>query len=281
MSILESSTVQDRKRLLELFPIINLRQAWSSLKGTKEELCYSVAEQQPVQELIQFLDEHLSCCKQHVYVCSRPGSFTALPVSIEGGEKVFDLDGDHALYIIRSRYSIILRDPLEDATLEFLWPVRLEITKEQVIVRFVVLEKNISSYFERPYYISDRSVDEKSVLKSLTEKFSLQPIDLHKGIKKLWVDGFMDSTRTEYKKPISTAKEAMDEERGIREHNPELYEVLLESPLFNTLFALSETLDRSVSVFSVDPSRGYIAFPRYSETSGDTDFVVREILKHN
>lgn len=44
MGVLESASVQDRKRLLELFPIGNLRGAWPSMKGTKEEVCFAVAE---------------------------------------------------------------------------------------------------------------------------------------------------------------------------------------------------------------------------------------------
>lgn len=223
----------------------------------------------------------MSCCKQHVYVCSSPDGTTEFPKTIPGGEKIFEVPGEHALYVARVLYGLVLRDPLEDAMLEFLWPIRIDNMNGHTVVRFVVLEKNLSSYFERPYYVSDRSVDEKAILKQLAESYSLEQTDLHKGVKKLWADGFMDSTRAEYKKPLSTAREMMDQDMGIKEHNPELYEVLLESVLYNALFSLSPDSKRSVSTFSVDPSRGYIGFPRYSTTSGDTDFVIREIVKHN
>jgi hypothetical protein len=73
----------------------------------------------------------------------------------------------------------------------------------------------------------------------------------------------------------------MDEELGIKENDPDLYEVLVESPVFNAMFQLSPDRGHHVSVVSVDRSRGYIAFPRYSDTPGDTDFVVREILRRN
>lgn len=281
MNILESASVKDRKHLLELFPITNLRASWPSVNGTKDDLCYSVAEKQPINEIVGFIDEHLSCCKQHVYIFSRSEGPVTLPPLIVGGEKVHEVAGDHALYIIRTAYDVTLKDPLEDASLEFLWPVRVEITGGYVIIRFVVLEKNLSSYFDRSYYVGGRSIDEKTVLKLLKNTLSLEPADLHKGVKKLWAEDFMDSTRAEYKKPISMARESMDEDRGIKEHNPELYGVLQDSPLFNTVFTLSKKNKRSVSAFVVDPSRGYIAFLRYSETSGDTDFVIRAIIKSN
>jgi len=47
------------------------------------------------------------------------------------GEKV--LDGvvhagvSHALYMSRVTYDIVLRDPLEETTLDFLWPIKIEL----------------------------------------------------------------------------------------------------------------------------------------------------------
>jgi hypothetical protein len=55
---------------------------------------------------------------------------------------------------------------------------------------------------------------------------------------------------------MSMASEAMDEERGIREHNPELYEVLLDSVLLNTLFLIKEEHRWGVTAFSADCANG-------------------------
>ncbi len=279
MKMIESASVKDRKHLLELFPISNLKEAWPSIKGTKEDICYTVAEKQSAKEIVKFIADYFSCCKQHVYVFSYAGQKIVLPDSIEGGEKVFESD-DRGLYIYRTIYDVTLKNPSEDTSLEFLWPVLIEKSISNLIVRFVVLERSLASYLDRAFWVGDKSVEEKTVLKALGIKFSLEPTDLHKGVKKLWSDDFMDSTRAEYKKPISTARESMDEERGIKEHYPELYEILQDAPLFNTVFTLKKT-DNSVSVFLVDPSRGYLSFLRYSGKSGDTDFVIQEILKSN
>lgn len=281
MKILDSAGVKDRKHLLELFPIASLREAWPSIKGPKEDLCYTIAEKQPVSEIIKFIDEYFSCCKQHVYVYSHEQKNITFPEFIEGGEKVFEVPGKRSIYVYRTVYEVILKNPAEEESLEFLWPVLIEATATNLIVRFIIFEKSLTSFFDRSFYVSGRSVEEKSVLKALTAQFAIQQTDLHKGVKKLWSEDFMDSTRAEYKKPISMAKESMDEDRGIKEHYPELYEMLQEAPLFNTLFALKNNEENSVSVFLVDPSRGYIAFLRYSGKSGDTDFVIREILKNN
>lgn len=280
MPILADASVQDIKRLLELFPIADLRQVWD-LPGSKGELCQAVADQRNNEAIKNFVDGHISCCKQHVYVFTPPdGTAPALPDTIEGGERVHEAAGDHALYLVRSITTIVLKNPLLETTLEFLWPIRVQIADAHLIVRFVVLEKDLGAYFEGSYYVGDRGLDEKDIIASMVRGHDLAAADLHQGVKALWANGFMDSSRTKYKKPISLASEAMDEERGIREYNPELYAVLTESPLYNTLFVINPDRALTVSTFSVDPTRGTLAFFRYAR-AGDTDIVIREILRHN
>ncbi len=128
--------------------------------------------------------------------------------------------------------------------------------------------------------MGNRSIEEKTILDEIV-KLDVQPTDLHKGIKKMWEDGFMDSPRAKYKKPISMASEAMDEERGIREYNPQLYETLMESVLYTTAFVIPEEQGCGVSALITNPSVGYLAFPRYSEKRDGTDFVIGKVLEHN
>jgi hypothetical protein len=277
MPILEHSSVDDRKRLLELFPLADLRETWPH-KGTKEELCYAAASDASPDQLakvVKFADDHICCCKQHIYVFAHDGSAT-LPESIVDGEKVFE-DESHALYLARVSYVVVLRNPLEETTLEFLWPVRIERTDHYLIVRCVVLEKNTSSYFDRPAYVARKSLNEKSVLAGIPPEAAAA--DINKGIKKLWADGYIESTRSDYKKPYSTATEKMDEERGIKEHYPEVYAIMQEAPLYLTVFEVTDN-ENSVESFSTDPSHGLIGFTSYSDL-GDTDVIIDKILTSN
>ncbi len=280
MPILQDASIQDIKRLLELFPLSKLKEHWPFLKGTKDEICFAVAETRDADAISSFVDENLSCCKQHIYVFQRPNDLIAVPNAVDGADRILHVDGARSLFLIRVRYDVLLRDPLEETSVEFLWPVRLDLSEHNIVVRFVVLQKNMSAYFDRSHYVAGRSSEEEDVVRQIAQAHQLEIADLHKGIKKLWDEGFMDSPKAQYKKPISTASEAMDEEKGIREHNPELYEVLCESPLFRTMFVISA--DRGgTEVFFVDPSKGYLVFPRYSEEKGDTNFVIDEILRRN
>lgn len=279
MPILQQASVEDRKRLLELFPVAYLREAFGSTKTKKEEICYAEATRSDapqIQRVAKFVNDHVGCCKQHVYVFSHDGS-AKLPVGVEGGEMVLSADGSHGLYLSRVEYTVVLRDPLDEDTLEFLWPMRIELTEQYLVVRFIVLEKNVSSYFDRSAYVAGKSLKEETVLAGIVGK--LAPADLNKGIKKLWADGYIESTRTRFKKQYSTSSETMDEERGIKEHYPELYAIMQESPLYTTLFEVSDG-ENSVGTFSADPSHGIIGFTSYSKT-GDTDAIIGKIISNN
>jgi hypothetical protein len=142
--ILQTASLQDRKRLLELFPLAVFREVRPDLKGTKEEVCYSFAEGASRDQVVGFVRNNLCRCKQHVYIFDTQRKPGQLPHAITGGERVF-LEGDEeALYVIRTSYSVVLKDPLEETELEFLWPVLVHHTRERLVVRFVALERTLA-----------------------------------------------------------------------------------------------------------------------------------------
>jgi hypothetical protein len=290
MPILKSSSVQELSQLLDLYPAANLREQWPSEQTeTKETICLSVAGSRKLTEIERFADEYLSCCKQHVYVFSHKGTLSRLPtIKLPEAEKVRETSERgrvQMLYLIKYEYIIVLFDPLRAVRFGFLWPVRLDFTSKYLIVRFVILEKNIGALTTQETYVGRKGMEEKVILQKLQDstrdELNLVPVDLQKGVKELWGTGFMDCFRVRFKKKISTASEWMDEEKGIKEYNYDLYQEIQEAHLFSTLFEVSERAGSSVSVFSVDPPKGYIVFPRYSVVKGDTDHVVNEIIRLN
>jgi hypothetical protein len=279
---LQSATDQDLKRLLELYPLDSLRSWWPEIKGKKDEICFTAAQSRDYERIAAFVQENFSCCKQHVYAFAPPaGEQIALPGTIRGEAATVSAPGG-ALFVLRVRYEVVLRDPLEEIYIDFLWPLRLEITDNQqvALLRLVVLEKGVSQFIDRgrPYYVPGRTIEERDVLNEV-DGWAGGRIDLHKGIKALWAEGFMDSPQAKLKKALSVATEIMDEELGIREHNPELYEQIADNTLVNALFTIADK-QYGATAFSAQPSSGYLAFPRYSEKGG-TDRVISEILANN
>ena len=280
MSAIDNAQPGTVERLLALFPIGHLRETWN-YKGSKEELCKQVADIGDNEKILGFVDEYFSCCKQHIHVYSRDANITQPPRALlPGVERAVHVRGDHALYIVNSSYRVIFTDDLERAELAFLWPVRVDLLFDNLIVRFVTLQKDLRTYFDRPLLVNGRTVDESDVLSNV-ELLDVTATDIHKGIKRLWHADFMDATRAKYKKPKSTAWEAMDEAKGIKAENPTLYEELRRAHLEETHFLVPEAKGKSVSALTANPSIGYVAFTRYSKGKGDTDFVINEILKHN
>jgi hypothetical protein len=173
---------------------------------------------------------------------------------------------------------------LEHRKIKFLWPVRLDLTKDYAVFRLVILEKDIASQFgERGLFSRQKVIEDEAILRGFVQAAQDSPnlTDLNKGIKGLWETGNIDCIRTQYKSPISTVTEVMDEARGIRSHHRGLYKTLLTCPLFKSQFVVTSNKFSNVSSFSIDPSKGLVGFSRYSEAIGDTDHVVREILKFN
>src|SRR5450755_1986277 len=119
-----TASVQDLKRLLEMFPIVNLRQEWPDIKGTKEEICFGASETKDYDRIGKFVDEHFSCCKQHVYAFMMPPEAPALPATLQDDPPTLAIEGVRSLFILRVRYSVVLRGPLEETSIDFLWPIR-------------------------------------------------------------------------------------------------------------------------------------------------------------
>lgn len=281
MGILQDASKQDLKRLLGTFPVAALKDGWSAVKGTKEEICFAAAEERNLDRIVLFMSKNIGRCKQHVYVFTPPATENIHPASaIPDAEIVSTDQGGRSIYITRAVFSVFLKDPPEESVVEFLWPIRFEQFQGYFVLSMVVLERNPCVYYDRDCFKLSRSIDERGIVKNL-EALGYVRADLHKGIKKLWDDNFMDSCETNYKKPKSTAREAMDEELGIKQHNPVLYEELQAATLFRTVFQMDPQSESGVEEFHVDPSGGYIAFPRYTEGAGDADNVVHAILEKN
>jgi hypothetical protein len=281
MPLIQTAEAEDVARLLSLYPASKLREVWPQIEGRKEDICKAIADQPAARgQVITFIGAHFTCCRQRVYVFARPpGAVVPFPAMIGEAERVSQTPAHSALYLVRTTLSAILSEPFERVEIGFLWPFRLELGERHFLVRMVTLEKNLSSYVDRPHYGVKQDIDEEALLSDVLQIYQFGLTDLHQGVKAAWRNDAIDATRVKYKKPHSTASEAMDEERGIKAHNRDLYDALAHATLFQTTF---KVLDRSsVSLFVATPAEGLLIFPRQSETVGDSDALIQRILEEN
>ena len=269
-----------------MFPLDVLKFEWPDMKGNKDDVCAEVAATPSTDAILQFVDRNFLRCRQHVYVLSAPDDLDGPPDTIHEGDLELIEKGVEALYLARLTHSVLLNNPLEQVDISFLWPIQIELQNAHLIVRFVKLQKDVGAYLDRNRIASrgQKNVDEQKILDVLVREHGLTPLDIHKGVKALWENDFFDAYRVKFKKPHSTTTEIMDEERGIKHHNPQLYKVMRGAELFETVFEVRprDGVEQCVPVLHIEPSKGRIAFDRYSkEGEEDTRFVVNEIIRFN
>ena len=287
MAVLSAASARDLINLLELFPVSKIKDHWPK-KGHKEDVAKDVVASEKRPSIMEFVNQYFSCCKQHIYVFGHENEITKLPTAGTGsGERVLEKEGKDegsALFLYWAQFSAVLTDPYEGAKLKFLWPFRFEYTKSAAIVRLIVLEKNLSAHFgDRKYIAAKKETDEAVLISSMLNSLGppLGKADLHKGIKKLWKDNSIDCVRVTYQDPDATESTKMNEECGIREKKPQLYDALLKVPLLDAKFKIKSKELSGASSFYTHPTDGFLAFTKYRANAMDTDNVVREILKHN
>jgi hypothetical protein len=280
VSILKKSSAELRQRLLELFPATNLRKTFVS-KGTKEKVSQTAASSSDTKQLsavADFIDKNVPMCKQHVYVFSHDGN-AVLPESITNAEMVKS-DENHALYLARIEYTVVELDPLKYSKIDFLWPFRIELHHNFLLVRFVVLEKNIGSYFKPEVVVRGKSLSEEAIMGGLLVDGTLSRADLNRGFKALWHRDRIDATRIRYKEPEATVSRNMDEERGLKQTSPGKYEELRRFPLHQSVFIPREAF-AEVGAFTANPTEGFIGFTRYFKEGATGDELIRQILSSN
>lgn len=281
--MIDTATTEEIERLLALFPVKVLRDEWEHIRGTKDEFCREIARSYGTDVILQFVFRNFLRCKQHVYVFEAPG-MNSLPETIPGGGIREYYDESQAIYLSRLTHHVFLWDPVEEAEISFLWPVHIRLKNGYLVVRFVTLEKNLRAYLGRQYSSRSRSVKEEDILANLSSTYGLEISDLHAGVKALWESEFFDAFRAQFKKPHSTTTENMDEEMGIRAHNPQLYQLIHDAELFRVYFRIAgrDGVDPCVASVLVEPSKGHLCFTSYSEIGDeDTGFVVDEIIRLN
>ena len=273
-------------RLLNLYPVHALRQQWA-FKGKKDEIIDQIGRQADRKDIKTFLHAYLTCCKQHVYLYSHEIDPSDLPrFRITDAEKEHDVtEGTtrRVLYVAKLDYRVIFTEPLREETLTFLWPMRLDFTPNNLIVRFVTMEKDLRTYFDEPSKTVSRSVTEIQILDHLQQSLGLERLNINRGLKHLWDADSIDGLLAKFQKSESTQTETMHGTKGLKETYPNLYREVKNAPLTNVVFkTISKGEKRaSISYFSADAGKGSLSFSTYSEQPGDTVSFVEEIIRHN
>lgn len=269
------------ERLLSLFPVKVLRDYWETKAYTRGDVVKEVANTYTIDSIEDFVEQYLGCTKQHIYIFSCNGlKFESLEEAPSFCDSIVINDNSSEIMcLVDLTYKVFLENPDERIDLEFLWPIQIHLQKNILIVKMVVMEKNVSTYFEnRNAKVLSRSIAEDLFIAKLVEDLQLKHLDLNKGIKTLWNSREIDAENVRYRKEKSVSGETMDEGYTVRENCPDEYQKAMRAPLLMTAFKIYG--DYKMSHFSTNPTEGVIRFPMFSE-NGETERLVRHVLESN
>ena len=248
-------------RLLNLFPLRSLKAQWPEERGSKEDISISVLNSLSISNIDDFILSHFGSCKQHIYVLAHNEHVKSFPdINFSFAQKISKASNEkhiEILFLANQEYNVLLKNPWSEETLDFLWPIKIDVYEKYLTIKFVTLEKKISSYIGgETHFVTDKSLSERGIINALLNHFKEgsypEVLDLHAGVKHLWDDDLVDSIRVNYKKSLSKASEAMDPDITLKQSDPDLYAVVSESPLYKTLLK-NTGFDITGEVFSVDP----------------------------
>lgn len=277
MAILQDATPELRRGMLDLYSVATLREAFQRPGPTKDVITATEAQsddQAQIDKVAAFVDEYFGCCKQHVYVFDGQ---QAMPTAIKSGELLLATNTS-ALFVTQVEFDVITLNPPVQHTAPFLSPVKVEMIHGYLVVRFITLEKNMSSLFGDSSRIVGKSPTEDDVLEDWGLTSGLRA-DLNKGVKELWEANRFDCTKGRYKKPFAVSQESMDAGRGIKAEYPNIYEAMRYAPIQNSIFKSLDPNEQGL-MFSVDPTDGRIGFQAYTKR-GLTDAIIGQILASN
>jgi hypothetical protein len=292
LSLLTKPSVQNLTVLLDLYPVTCLREKWGDVEGNKEEICLKVAgNRKALPDIFEFVHTNFGICKQNVYIFKNKSSIQkANALTVAGFDQMHRSDEEYGIsktFLFRHEVNLILRNPLDEVKVDFILPVRFDFLANYILVRFVKFERDFHALFKDRDPIQPRQTEREKLFLAQIKKAALdsglniEMGDIQQGVKKLWASDFMDSAKLAYKTDDSFDQKKMDDNKGIRKFNPDAYDKIKDTKLHLTAFETSETDDYPPILLTVDPSKGFVSFGRYTERAGDSDYVLHKIIEHN
>ena len=276
------------ERLLELYPLEQLRHHFDLPADTKAALIAAIMAGRTDGEIMAFAVTHHTTTKHHVHLrrCANatlrdlPGN----PLEDDSMVSRSERTSRQWFYVLSLPFDVYLRDPLERKELEFPWPLSIESTRGGLELRFTIMEKSLAARYEPGRVVKAIKLrDEAKVERDVVEGLALsgvEPEDLNMGIKALWEEGLIDAPAVQFKKARATTRQVMDGDYLLKRDDRALYNELRDRPLLATLFKWMGD-DIGLDHFTVDPTAGTITFRTFSKLDEGAAHVVREIRQRN
>jgi hypothetical protein len=278
-------------RLIKLYPVRVIREQFDVTGVAQDPMITDIIASNARATLIRFCYDSFNTTKQHVHLYKLGRNFRIRNFDKE--DFVWDVvehtksSEELVLFCLpKVKYRVTLANPFRAEDLDFYQPVKITFRGDLVIVQFIILEKNVESYYQKGDFIkSDRETKEEDLIEEfidyLDDDYNVETNDINTGVKHLWDTDLLDSKYVKFKKAKSTSTEAMDEGETVKVSLPEEYETLMSAPLQKTVFKYLGEDDEFCSAFTADPTKGQLSFTRYPDNENQIQNVIDEILSNN
>lgn len=273
-------------RQLDKFSIYHLKENFNSDKVRKNNVIDDILNQNSNNVLQNFIFDNFGALKQHIYMFRLnhpiPNNWTSdennlISIVQEGNTTTFNL-------AFNSNTNVFSFESNQMESVVFRIPVRLIIQDDIVTIKINKQESQVSKYFNFPVKFLNKVTSEKDILdmikESLPDGITFIPLDLNRGIKRMWEDDYIDSFYSSFKNDSSTSTETMDEHMLLKEKYPELYESIKHKPINRSMFTILDN-QSLIPNFVISPLSGIVSISTYPKSIDAIDELLDMILNFN
>jgi hypothetical protein len=281
-------------RLLELLPRDVLKQVAGRGVKTKENAIDQLIAKHTTAELQDLFVKNMSTCKQHVFLFSSKSQqpFAKLP-DLSALNKEFKLvatektpTSHETSYLHKVTQSFISIEPLKKVELDFFLPIRIKRSSNLTAVHFVVLERGTALLGNTISWRRQKTISEEQTVQLIVgliknvEAVAIEPLDINRGIKYLWREGFIDTQSIQWRDGSGALTKSMDMGLYLKKDDSARYEEAMRNPLSKGAFHCMKDKDKLGAKFTCDPSNGWVSFTLHSSATS-VDYVITIILQNN
>jgi hypothetical protein len=286
----DNSPSKITSRLLEMYPVEVLKAEYE-VTGVWGDVVEQILKKTTINDLKEDALRLMGHCRQHVFVFRHDLKAGQLPNKIltQNTEcenlSVDTHDRKEIEYLLLNKYHFVQvkgNTAIHHRSFNW-WPVKIVVRPGYLELRITIAERHNKS--EPPFFYSERDFDEKSIVgvmfAAIGHKIGLLPVDLNRGLKKVWESNIIDSKFITRKGAKSVDTSLMDVGYTFKKDFPERYNDLIADPLRKSVFESTNEKDGLPPSFHIDAEQGFLAFRGFPRRDDAINKIMDLLIKNN
>ncbi len=273
-----------------MYPVDLLKETYDA-KGVWGDVVEAILKKTNVNDIKEDALRLMGHCRQHVFVFGHDLKAGNLPKKVLTQNiecenlSVDKTDKTEIEYLLTNKYHFFeVKGESAIAHKSFnWWPVKIVVQPGYLQLRVTIAERHNKT--EPPFYFKERDLDEKiivgSVHAALGAKAGLFPVDLNRGLKKVWESNVIDSKFVTRKGDKSVDTSAMNTGFTFKKDLPGRYKELVADPLRKSVFEATSDKDGLPPSFAIDAEEGFVAFRGFPRREDAINKIMDLLIQNN